>query len=95
MDNIIGTVAEKAGISETQAKLAVSAVIDRLDDKLPGPIAGQIKSALGVDNAGMMGSAASSAMGAMGLGGSDDDEEGEGGGGAMGNLGGMAKDFLG
>ena len=60
MDDLIGTVAEKAGIDEMKAKLAVLAVLEKIDGVLPGPIAGQVKSALGVDSEGMM-------DGAMGL----------------------------
>lgn len=84
MDDIIGTVAEKAGISETKAKLAVAAMVDRLDGVLPGPIAGQVKKALGIDAGGMMGSVASDLLG----GGDDDGEEG-------GGLADMAKGMLG
>ncbi len=56
MDDLIGTIAEKAGISETQAKMAASAVFDHIDDKLPAPIAAQIKKQLGLDAGGMLGS---------------------------------------
>jgi hypothetical protein len=45
-DELIGTVAKKAGISEDQAKKAVDAVWDFLDDKLPEPLAGQIDNVL-------------------------------------------------
>lgn len=99
MEDIVGTVADKAGISETKAKLAVAAVVDKLDGVLPGPIAGQVKSALGIDAGGMMGSMAGDLLGgddneggggladaAKGLLGDDD----EGGG-----LGGIAKGILG
>ena len=57
MDDLIGTVAEKAGIPEMKAKLAVLAVMEKIDGVLPGPIAGQVKKALGVDGEGMMDSA--------------------------------------
>lgn len=87
MDDLIGSVADKAGIDEMKAKLAVLAVMEKLDGVLPGPIAAQVKGALGVDSEGMM----DGAMGSLGglLGGGDDD--GEGGGG----LGDMAKGLLG
>jgi hypothetical protein len=45
-DDLIGMVAEQAGISEDQAKKAVDAVWDFLDDKLPEPLAGQIDKVL-------------------------------------------------
>ena len=45
-DDLIGMVAKKAGISEDQAKKAVDAVWDFLDDKLPEPLAGQIDNVL-------------------------------------------------
>ena len=102
MDDLIGTVADKAGIPEMKAKLAVLAVLEKIDGVLPGPIASQVKSALGVDAGGMMDGAAGG-LGDM-LGGGD----GEGGGvGDMakgllggddedgGGLGGMAKGLLG
>jgi len=86
MDDLIGSVAEKAGIDEMKAKLAVLAVMEKLDGVLPGPIASQVKGALGVDSEGMM----DGALGSVGglLGGGDDD--GEGGG-----IGDMAKGLLG
>lgn len=54
MEDLIGTIAEKAGISETQAKMAASAIFDRLDDKLPAPVAAQVKKSLGLDAGGML-----------------------------------------
>ena len=59
MQDLIGSVAEKAGISEAQAKMAVNAVLDRVDDKLPAPVAAQIRKQLGLDAGGMLGSVAS------------------------------------
>ena len=56
MDDLIATIAEKAGISETQAKMAAGAIFDRIDDKLPAPIAAQVKKSLGLDTEGMLGS---------------------------------------
>lgn len=56
MDELIGKIAEKAGISETQAKMAASAALDHFDDKLPAPIAAQLKKSLGLDTGGMLGS---------------------------------------
>lgn len=89
MDDLIGTVAEKAGIPEMKAKIAVLAVIEKLDGVLPGPIAGQVKSALGVDAGGM----AEGALGGLGdmLGGGDDDGDG---GGGLGGIADAAKGLL-
>ena len=42
MDDLVGTVAEKAGIDEMKAKLAVLAVLEKIDGVLPGPIADQV-----------------------------------------------------
>ena len=66
MQDLIQSVAEKAGISETQAKMAVGAVVDRFDDKLPGPVAAQVKKALGIDTAGMLEGVAGDVMGNAG-----------------------------
>ena len=48
-DELIGMVAQKAGISQDQAKKAVDTVWDFLDDKLPEPLAGQIDKVLAID----------------------------------------------
>ena len=45
--DIVKMVAEKAGIGEAQAQIAVSVITGMLKDKLPAPIAGQIDSLLG------------------------------------------------
>ena len=110
MQDIIGTVAEKAGISETQAKMAVAAVVERFDDKLPGPIAAQVKKALGIDTEGMLGGVAGDLMGgasegasgiadmAKGILGGAAGAAGDAAGGAaggLGDLGDMAKGLLG
>ena len=42
MDELIKRVTEKAGISEEQARTAVTTVTGFLKEKLPAPIAGQI-----------------------------------------------------
>lgn len=46
MDEIVKLVAEKTGLSEDKAQVAVETVIGFLKNKLPGPIAGQIDSIL-------------------------------------------------
>lgn len=105
MEDLIGTVADKAGIPEMKAKLAVLAVMEKIDGVLPGPIAGQVKKALGVDAGGMLDGATGGLSGL--LGGGDDDGDGGGvadmakgllGGGDDedgGGLGGIAKGLLG
>jgi len=42
MDELIKKVSEKTGISEDQARTAVTTVLGFLKDKLPAPIGGQI-----------------------------------------------------
>jgi hypothetical protein len=44
MENLIKMVTEKAGISETQAKSAVQAIVAFLKDKMPGGLGGQVES---------------------------------------------------
>ncbi|MDO9188104.1 MAG: hypothetical protein Q7W13_19010 [Bacteroidia bacterium] len=46
MENIIKTIAEKAGISESQAKLATETLISYLKNKMPGGIGGQVETFL-------------------------------------------------
>lgn len=55
MEELIKVVTSKAGISESQAKSAVDAVVSFLKDKLPGGIGGQVESFLS-GNAGTVGS---------------------------------------
>lgn len=47
MEELIGKVTEKAGISPDQAKTAITTVLGFLKDKLPAPIAGQIENVIG------------------------------------------------
>ncbi len=47
MDELIKRVSEKTGISEDQAKSAVTTVLGFLKEKLPAPIAGQIENVIG------------------------------------------------
>ena len=42
MEQLIATVAEKAGISKDQAKSAIDSVMGFLKDKLPASLAGQL-----------------------------------------------------
>ena len=46
MDELIELVAQKTGLSEEMAKVAVDTVIDFLKDKLPGPAAAQLDTLL-------------------------------------------------
>jgi hypothetical protein len=47
MDELIKRVSEKTGISEEQARSAVTTVVGFLKEKLPAPVAGQIDNAIG------------------------------------------------
>lgn len=47
MEELIKQVSAKTGISEDQARTAVTTVLGFLKDKLPAPIAGQIDNAIG------------------------------------------------
>ena len=68
MDELIKKVTEKTGISEEQAKTAVSTVLGFLKDKLPAPIAGQIENVIGGggSSAGGIGDIASKVGGLLG-----------------------------
>jgi hypothetical protein len=47
MEELIKQVTAKTGISEDQARSAVTTVLDFVKDKLPAPIAGQIDNVIG------------------------------------------------
>lgn len=67
MDELIKQVTAKTGISEDQARTAVTTVIGFLKDKLPAPIAGQLDNALtGEGLGGTVGDLASKAGGLFG-----------------------------
>jgi len=69
MEELIKQVTAKAGISEDQARSAVSTVLGFLKDKLPAPIAGQIESAMSGEGGGIggtLGDLASKAGGLLG-----------------------------
>jgi uncharacterized protein (DUF2267 family) len=53
VDELVKLVADKVGITETQARQAVETVLSYLKDNLPGPIAGQIDAALEGDLSGL------------------------------------------
>lgn len=46
MDELVKLVTQKAGISEDQAKQAITAVLDFLKQHLPAPVSGQIEGLL-------------------------------------------------
>lgn len=53
MDELIKRITEKTGISEDQARSAVSTVAGFLKDKLPAPIAAQVDNVLGGSGGGV------------------------------------------
>lgn len=66
MENLIKKVAERAGISEEQARTATQTVVGFLKERLPAPIASQVESALGGGAEGAAGGLADKASGAIG-----------------------------
>ena len=69
MDELIKQVSAKAGISEDQARSAVSTVLDFVKGRLPEPIAGQIENAMTGEGGGIggtLGDLASKAGGLLG-----------------------------
>lgn len=46
MDELVNLVAQKAGISEAQARQAVTVVLDFIKQRLPAPIASQVDGVL-------------------------------------------------
>ena len=55
MDELIKQVTAKAGISEEQARTAVSTVLDFVKTRLPAPIAEQIENAISGEGGGIGG----------------------------------------
>jgi hypothetical protein len=51
LDQLIKQLQEKTGLGVDQIKSVIEGVTDFLGDKLPGPIAGQVKKLLGDDDA--------------------------------------------
>jgi hypothetical protein len=47
VDELIQLVAQRAGISSAQSKLAVSTMLDYLTARLPSPVVGRIREQLG------------------------------------------------
>jgi uncharacterized protein (DUF2267 family) len=46
MDELVKLVSQKAGISEAQARTAVTTVVNFLKEKLPAPLGGQLEALL-------------------------------------------------
>ena len=55
MEELIKQVSAKTGISEDQARTAVTTVLGFLKDKLPAPIAGQIDNVVDGESGGNLG----------------------------------------
>ena len=55
MEELIKQVTAKAGISEDQARSAVSTVLDFVKTRLPEPIAGQIENVISGEGGGITG----------------------------------------
>lgn len=53
MDELVKLVSQKTGISEDQARQAVTVVVNFLKERLPAPIAGQVDGVL--NNSGVAG----------------------------------------
>lgn len=63
MEELIKQVTAKTGISEDQARSAVTTVLDFLKTKLPAPIAGQIDNVIGGGASGTAGDIANTVGG--------------------------------
>ena len=67
MEELVKQVAAKTGISEEQARTAVTTVLGFVKDRLPAPIAGQIDNAVTGEGGGIGGSLGDLASKAGGL----------------------------
>ena len=67
MDELIKQVVSKTGISEDQARTAITTVLGFVKDKLPAPIANQIDNAITGEGGGVGGSVGDLASKAGGL----------------------------
>ena len=65
MDELIKQVVSRTGISEDQARTAVTTVLGFVKDKLPAPIASQIDNAITGEGGGTLGDLASKAGGLL------------------------------
>jgi hypothetical protein len=66
MDELIGLVTQKTGISAEHAKTAVDTVLKFLKDKLPGPLAGQLDTVVSGGGGGGLADAAKGLGGLLG-----------------------------
>ncbi|MCS6842218.1 MAG: DUF2267 domain-containing protein [Roseiflexus sp.] len=67
MATLAQIVAEKAGITEAQAQMAIKTVADFLKEKLPAPVAGQVDAVLTADASGIAAAAESVMKGLSGF----------------------------
>lgn len=67
MDEIVQQVAQRAGIPEDKARMAVQVVIGQLEKRLPAPLASQLSSYLAGGGAGGAGSVGDIAKGLGGM----------------------------
>lgn len=63
MNDLVKMVAERVGVGDDKAKLAVDTVVGYLKEKLPQPIAGQIDQVVGGGTGGSSGGGLSGAIG--------------------------------
>jgi hypothetical protein len=66
MDDMVRQVAERTGLPEDKALAAARAAVDFLDDKLPPPVGGHLKSLLAGEGGGGLGDAAGKLGGLFG-----------------------------
>jgi hypothetical protein len=66
MDQLVSQVAQRTGISNDQAKQAVTMVVDFLKQRLPAPIASQVDAALSGQGSSGMAGEAEKAVGSLG-----------------------------
>ena len=66
MDELVKLVAQKTGISQDQAKMAVTAVLGFLKQRLPGPVSSQIDAVINGQSGGTAGDIAKGIEGIMG-----------------------------
>jgi len=65
MDQLIQEIAQRTGISNEQAKMAVDHVVAFLKTKLPAPLAGQVDAALSGQGAGNLAEQAKGMLGGL------------------------------
>jgi hypothetical protein len=55
MEELVKMVAQRVGIPEDKARMAVDVVVNQLKSKLPGPVSGQIDNAISGQGGGGLG----------------------------------------